>query len=219
MTALSGRILTVILLVAAASGGAGEIPLAEQLAGLGPIPRLAYLRHLLEGGARDAELLFQAAVAFHELEQPDSALFYYQETIVADPGNFKAHVNMGVLLDDLGRDGAAIKAFVTALGINPDDVLALSHLAFLFHGRNDHRSAWRNLSRALEIDPAHPQSRFYLAIFFWEARMYREAIREWEAVIEAEPEGFLAARARENIVRLQKAINAPSAAGGWEPRR
>jgi hypothetical protein len=49
--------------------------------------------------------------------------------------------------------------------------------------------------------------------------MYREAIREWEAVIEAEPEGFLARKARENIMLLQKVLNAPTPAEGWEPVR
>ena len=196
-----------------------EIPLADQLAGLAPEPRIAYLRHLMAQGRRDPEVLFQMAVSFHELGAVDSALAYYDRTVGADPQHFKAYVNRGVLLDDMGSYQSAIQSFATAVAINPDDVLAHAHLAFLLHEKGDHQAAWRYLSRALAIDPGHPQSRFYLAIFFWDARMYREAIREWEAVIEAEPDGFLARKARDNIVLLQKALNSPSPAGGWEPER
>lgn len=208
-----------LALCAAAAAAQDEIPLAEQLAGLEPAPRIVYLRHLVAQGRRDAEVLFQLAVAFHEQGSLDSALTYYDRAIGADPGHFKAYVNRGVLLDDRGDYRSAIQSFAAATAINPDDVLAHSHLAFLLHEKGDHQAAWRYLSRALEIDPEHPQARFYLAIFFWEARIYREAIREWEAVIAAEPEGFLAQKARDNILLLQKALNAPSPGGGWEPDR
>jgi len=212
------RIIAVLLLaVAGAAHAQDEIPLADQLAGLEPAPRIAYLRHLIAEGRRDAEVYFQMAVAFHEQGTVDSALTYYDRTIGIDPMHFKSYVNRGVLLDDLGNTQSAIQSFSTAVAINPDDVLANAHLAFLLHQMGDHREAWRYLSHALEIDPGHPQTRFYLAIFFWDARIYREAMREWEAVIEAEPDGFLARKARDNIMLLQKALNAPSSEGGWEP--
>jgi tetratricopeptide (TPR) repeat protein len=196
-----------------------EVPLADQLEGLEPAPRIAYLRHLIEGGRRDADVFFQLAVAFHEQGTLDSALTYYDRTIQVDPQHFKSFVNKGVLLDDLGNYRSAIQNFTAAVAIRPDDVLANAHLAFLLHEKGEHQEAWRYLSRALEIDPMHPQTRFYLAIFFWDARIYREAMREWEAVIEAEPDGFLAQKARDNIVLLQKALNAPSPEGGWTPQR
>lgn len=216
------RLIIAVALLVCGAGRAGAqdgIPLADQLEGLEPAPRIAYLRHLMSQGRRDAELFFQLAVAFHEQGSIDSALACYDRTIGIDPRHFKALVNKGVLLDDMGNPQAAIQSFAMAAAVNPDDLLAHAHLAFLLHGRGDHQEAWRHLSRALDIDAGHPQARFYLAIFFWEARIYREAIREWEAVIEAEPDGFLAQKARENILLLQKALNAPSPAGGWEPAR
>jgi tetratricopeptide (TPR) repeat protein len=196
-----------------------EMPLQEQLEGLGPEPRLAYLRHLLTGGRADAEVTFQTAVAYHELGEADSALHYYRRTIELEPNSFKSYVNMGVLYDDQGDYSWAIKSFVTAVAINPGDVLANSHLAFLLHQNGDHAGAWKHLAAALEIDPAHSQPHFYLAIFFWEAKIYREAIREWEKVIELEPDGFLAIKARDNIVMLQKALESPFSGGEWQPER
>lgn len=196
-----------------------EMPLSQQLEGLGPQPRLAYLQHLLQGGRVDAEVMFQTAVAFHELGLTDSALYYYDRAIAIDPNHFKSHVNKGVLFDDEGDYANAIKSFAMAATLNPDDVLAHAHLAFLLHQNGDHRAAWDHLHAALEIDPGHPQAHFYLAVFFWEAKIFREAMREWETVMDLEPDGFLAAKARDNIVMLQKALESPSPEGDWHPER
>ncbi|MCK4550246.1 MAG: tetratricopeptide repeat protein [Candidatus Krumholzibacteria bacterium] len=197
----------------------GEIPLSQQLEGLQPLPRLAYLHHLMKQGRADADVMFQTAVAFHELGRIDSALHYYDRVIAIDPNNFKSHVNKGVLYDDEGDYASAIKSFATAATLNPDDVLAHSHLAFLLHQNGDHRAAWDHLHSALVIDPAHPQPHFYLAVFFWEAKIFREAMREWETVMDLEPDGFLAVKARDNIVMLQKALESPSPEGDWHPER
>jgi Flp pilus assembly protein TadD len=199
--------------------GSGEMPLSQQLEGLGPLPRLAYLRHLLEQGRADAEVMFQTAVAFHELGETDSALYYYDRTIAIDPNDFKSYVNKGVIYDEAGDYARAIQSFAMGATLNPEDVLAHSHLAFLLHQKGDNRAAWEHLHAALEIDPDHPQPHFYLAIFFWDARIFREAMREWETVIDLEPDGFLAMKARDNIVMLQKALESPSPDGDWSPER
>jgi tetratricopeptide (TPR) repeat protein len=217
-------LLSILLAVAAAavpsSGQEGsDIPLSTQLEGLGPRPRLAYLRHLISQGRADSEVMFQTAVAFHEMGMTDSALYYYDRTLEVDPNHFKSHVNKGVLYDDGGDYANAIKSFAAAATINPEDVLAHAHLAFLLHQNGDHRAAWVHLYEALRLGPEHAQPHFYLAVFFWEAKIYREAIREWERVMELEPDGFLARKAHENIVMLQKALESPSEGVEWHPER
>jgi Flp pilus assembly protein TadD len=197
----------------------GEISLATQLEGLGPLPRLAYLRHLMAQGRTGADVMFQTAVAFHELDQPDSAHYYYDRAIEIDPQDFKSHVNKGVLYDDKGDYARAIKSFATAVTLNPKDVLAHSHLAFLLHQNGDYRAAWNHLHTALEIDPLNPQPHFYLAVFFWDSKIYREAMREWEMVMDLDPGGFLAVKARDNIVMLQEALESNSPDGNWQPER
>jgi Flp pilus assembly protein TadD len=197
----------------------GEMSLSTELEGLGPVPRLAYLSHLLAQGRVDAEVMFQTAVAYHELDRPDSALHYYDRAIAIDPLDFKSHVNKGVLYDDKGDYASAIKSFAMAVTINPQDVLANSHLAFLLHQNGDHRAAWKHLHAALDIDPGNPQPHFYLAIFFWESKIYREAMREWEMVMDLDPDGFLALKARDNIVMLQEALESHSPDGRWQPER
>ena len=98
-------------------------------------------------------------------------------------------------------------------------VCTASHLAFLLFEKKSYSQAWEHLSIALAEEPDHPQPHFYLAIFFWESRMFREALVEWEKVTVLDPGSPLAAKALENIVLLQKALNAPSPEGGWKPKR
>ncbi|MBN1164027.1 MAG: tetratricopeptide repeat protein [Candidatus Krumholzibacteriota bacterium] len=196
-----------------------KIPLAEQLSGLKPAPRIAYLRHLMSRGEVSADLYFQLGVAFHESSQSDSAIHYYQLALEQDPRSFKALVNAGVLYDEGGDYYSAVESFSRAIKIKPDDVLARSHLAFLLFEREAYSQAWENLEIALRNGPEHPQPHFYLAIFFWESRMFREALGEWEKVTVLDPGSHLAAKALENVVMLQKALNAPSPSANWKPKR
>jgi tetratricopeptide (TPR) repeat protein len=205
----------VVCVVAGPAGAAGgerapreEIPLAEQLEGLAPEPRIAYLRYLLKTQGEDAEILFQLGVAFHELSRADSAIHFYERAVARDSLYTKAYVNMGVLYDDQGRIAKALHMFEEALRKNENDLLAYAHAAFIRFHLKDYATAWRYLDRALAIDPAHPQPHFYMAVFFWESGIYREAQREWERVVELDPDGYLAVKARENITQVQNVMNA-----------
>jgi len=196
-----------------------EIPIGVQLEGLPPTARIAYLKHLLETGEADSEILFQLGLAFHEDDSPDSAICYYGRAVAVDSSNSKALVNMGVLFDERGEKQRALLTYKKAARINPEDILAQAHAAFIHFQLGEYGSAWNSLSEANRLDPEHPQPHFYLAIFFWESGIYREAMSEWEKVIELDPDGYLSKKAQENISILQKALNAPPSYGGWKPTR
>ena len=201
------------------SPGAQDVPLRQQIEGLPPEPRIAYLKYLLQTQGPDPEVYFQIGVAFHEDDLVDSALAYYGKAVDTDPGFSRALVNMGVIYDDRGSFNEALASFERATFVNPGDVLAHSHASYIRFLRNDYGSAWRHLSAALASEPDHPQARFYLAIFFWESGMYREALREWERVMELDAGGYLAGRAQENIILLQKELNVPGGMRKQRPKR
>lgn len=197
-----------------------EVTIQEQIRGLPPEAKTAYLRYLLGTGDEElAEIYFLLGVVFYEISEPDSALFYFSRAIEVDPEMSKAYVDMGVVLDEQGERGRALSMFELAARIDPGDVLAHSHAAFMRFQLADYDSAWRYLSEALQLDPDHPQPHFYLAIFFWEARVYREAMREWEKVVELDPGSRLAALAREKIIMAQKSIENATAARSGNPIR
>lgn len=197
----------------------GEVPLSEELEGLSPEARIAYLRYLLSSRGQDAEVHFQLAVAFHESDEADSALYHYQTALSIDPGMFKAYVNMGVLLDDRRRPDLALAMLRRALEIEPDDKLANAHTAYVLLMQKDFETAWRHLSRALRADSNDAQSRFYLAIFFYECGIYREALVEWEKVLELSPGSPLAREAERNISMLQRALTEAASSGEPIPER
>lgn len=193
------------------------MPLAEQLEGLEPGPRIAYLKHLLATGDGRAEVYFQLGVAFHEGSQPDSAITYYEKAIRTDPDSYKAFVNLGVLYDEKGEIATALENFSKAVHIKPRDVLANSHMAYLLFRKNVYDRAWEHLAIALEEGADHPQPHFYLAIFFWESRIFREAMVEWEKVVALSPDSYLAAKARENIMMMQSVLKEPPQAAQPAP--
>lgn len=183
-----------------------DLPLSVQLEGLAPEARIAYLRFLLRSGEGDAEALFQLGVAFHESSKPDSAEYYYLQAIEVSPDLSKAYVNLAVLYDDQGKKTAALGKFEEAIAVNPEDLLALSHAALMHFQIKHYSRGYDYISRAIAADPDNPQPHFYLAIFFWESGMYREATREWQMVVDLDPESQLAKKAKENITLVQNAM-------------
>jgi len=223
------RSLGVCLLVAflAAAGAARSeatqekepVPLAEELEGLAPGPRIAYLEYLLKSGKKDSEIYFQLGVAYHEGKRSDSAMFYYARAAAIDPRLSKAYVNMGVILDEQHRPQEAIGMFEKAIEVNPRDLLAQAHAAYMLFGAGERETAWSRLSKALAIDSLHPQPHFYLAIFFWESGMFRESLVEWEKVVRLAPGGHLAKKAEENITILQEALRGSAGESVPPPQR
>lgn len=183
-----------------------DLPLSVQLEGLVPGARIAYIRFLLRSGKEDAETYFQLGIAFHESAEPDSAEYYYLQAIEVSPDLSKAYVNLAVLYDDQGKTTAALGKFEEAIAINPEDLLALSHAALMHFQIKHYSRASDYISRAIAVDPDHSQPHFYLAIFFWESGMYREAVREWQMVLDLDPGSQLAMRAGENITLIQNAM-------------
>ncbi len=191
----------------AREAGSGEdIPLGAQLEGLAPDARIAYLRYLIRSGNEEADTYFQLGVAFHEIGEPDSAEVYYLKAIESSPDLSKAYVNLAVLFDEQGRKTAALAKFDQAIAINPDDLLALSHAAMMHFRLKHYDRSSDYIRRALAVDASSPQPHFYLAIFFWESGMYREAIREWQTVVDLDPESALAESAKKNITLVQNAM-------------
>ncbi len=219
IAALSVIIVALFFNAAEAVTDETGLPLSSQLDGLPPEARIAYLRHLISQGKAGPDASFLLAVAFHENGQIDSAVTWYGAAIDDDPEDTRAYVNLGVLYDEQRMALDAEASFRKALEISPDDLLANSHLAYMLFRRREFEYAWGYLSRALETDPDHPQPHFYLAIFFWENRMYREALVEWEKVLLLDPDSYLGKKAEENIVMLQKALNAPTIEGRWDPEK
>jgi len=182
-------------------------PLSEQLRGLDPHSKIAYLRYLIKSDSLNAEVFFQLGVAFQELEQTDSAIYYYNKSIEYDPGLSKALVNMGVVYSGKRLKAKAINMFERAIKVNPSDYLAYSHAAFLWFQLGNYKRAMEQIREALKIAPNEAQPHYYLAVFFWESGIYRESLVEWQRVIELDKGGELSKEAKENISLIQAVMS------------
>ncbi|MBD3178738.1 MAG: tetratricopeptide repeat protein [Candidatus Latescibacteria bacterium] len=200
------------------AGGQEYIPLDQKLEGLGPEPRISYLRYLIGNQEADSRVFFHLGVAFHEMGRADSAIHYYQEAVREDSTMFKALVNLGVLYDEKGNMMKAVENYQAALKVRPQDVLASTQLGALYYRTEAYDTAIEYIRRALNSDRSHPQPHYYLGNYFADSGIYREAIREWEKVIELGPGTEAASRARKNIRTVRNAMKEPSMLDSLELR-
>jgi tetratricopeptide (TPR) repeat protein len=91
----------------------------------------------------------------------------------------------------------------------PDDPLILCYLSQAHYDMGGIEEAVNQLLLALEKDPRCPEAHFQLGVAFAAAKIYREAIREWEAVLASGDDTPLARQARANIAEARAILDAP----------
>ena len=151
----------------------------------------------------DPEAFSELGHAYYEAGNLEDALEAFRAAVDLDPDHLEAIVNVGVVLNEMGMPSNALDMFRKALQVAPDDVLAICNEAISYYALGETEKAVRDLVRATEIDPRNQLAHFQLGIAFADAKIYKEAIREWEAVIAADSTTEAAAQAGANIRRLQ----------------
>lgn len=201
-----GAVVIAALLAAwciSAPGYAGDGDEPTRISELDSLPapeRLAFLRARLAAGkaGEAAELYFQMGNTFFAMEELDSAITYYGRAVEVDTTFSRAWVNMGIVYDAQNQGSAAQRAFEQALQADPHDVLAICHLGFAHFTRGETDRAVELYMEALAIDPNSAQAHYNLGLAFADARIFAEALLEWEKVIELD-DGDLGTTAAENV--------------------
>jgi len=129
----------------------------------------------------------------------DSAVVYYDDAIRADSSFTKAWVNQGLAYDSQGKTPEARRAFEAALAVKPDDELALCHLGFSYFTHGEADKAMQYYLHALRVDPDCAQAHYNLGLAFADAKLFNEALTEWNKVVEIDPNGELGKTAAENV--------------------
>ncbi len=86
----------------------------------------------------------------------------YSSMIQADPGNAKAHCNLGTVYAQLGDDGFAIGEFKAALAYDPKLVQARLNLGMAYANEEHYRKAAVEFETALKLDPGNAPAMTYL---------------------------------------------------------
>lgn len=186
--------------------------LAQRLAPLSSAQQLAMLRPLAVADSTDADVAFHVGNAYYGLgsalgpEEHDHAVAYfdsavaeYRRAVKVDSTLSKAWVNMGLAFEAKGSNADARGALMRAIEVNPRDVLAYCHLGYLEQQNGNVAEGVRYYRQALTIDPNSAQAHYNLGLAFAEARVFGEALLEWQTVAKLDPDGELGRTATENV--------------------
>jgi choline-sulfatase len=137
--------------------------------------------------------LFQsmnAAKALAEEDRVEDAVKTMRRVVAEDPSVVDAHLTMGNWLMRLRRPEEAEAAYKAALGLKPDDDVALGNLARVYMSRGRTRDALDALEVfriALRANPNNPQSWYQLATLYLDLGRAEDAESTFREALKANP--------------------------------
>jgi tetratricopeptide (TPR) repeat protein len=78
--------------------------------------------------------------------------------VMAHPGNADGHINLGAVLQRLGRYPEALSCFRTAARLAPADPVPLYNIGVIHNLRGDLAAAERSYLDAIHVDPSYPEA-------------------------------------------------------------
>jgi tetratricopeptide (TPR) repeat protein len=167
-----------------------------------PPPELAEHRQLWESVRQDTnnvKLLYDLGNAYYDEGRRTPSKRAFEQAVKRDPRHLPSRVNLGVVLNELGETDGAIRHLEMATELSPDDLLALCNLGLAYYAKDLTAKAVDMYLKALSIDPESQLAHYNLGVAFADAGIYKEAIFEWEAVVQAGPTSDAAKQAQDNI--------------------
>jgi Flp pilus assembly protein TadD len=110
---------------------------------------------------------------------------------VQQPGNARAHANLGVALARRGDLHAAIPHYEEALKLQPLDPLTQNNLGLALAAGGRHEEAISHYREAVRLRPGYANARINLANLLDEAGRSAEAIGHYQEALHVEPENVL----------------------------
>jgi len=151
----------------------------------------------------------------------DSAEVYFSLAVAQDSTFIEPMVNLGSIWDDRAesmgnrqeydeRINQASKYYTMALAVDPTDEKARCNLGSLYLRQRRTTEALAEFDKVLEHNPKSALAHYNIAIMFAEAKIYREAIAEWELASKFDPDGDIGDRSRDNIKIVNDLLNTPA---------
>ena len=131
----------------------------------------------------------------------EKAIEYYNRGIVLKPGDFRANVVLANAYFDSRQFEEAAKYYEKALAVKPDDVNARTDFGTTFVERPnpDFDRAIKEFQAALEIQPKHEPTLYYLGIAYFRKGDKQNADAVLSELEKANPTGDLVARLKKNM--------------------
>jgi tetratricopeptide (TPR) repeat protein len=161
------------------------------------------IRAQLEKTPGDPELLFRLGNALYDQGRRQEAQTNFEKALVLKPDFVKAMVNLGVVLNESGKSEEALKYFESALAVSPKDVTVLCNKGQALYALRKYPQAIDLYRQGIRIDANAQLPHYLLGVAFADAGIYREAIVEWEKVVQIDPKTEAATTANEGIKVLR----------------
>jgi Flp pilus assembly protein TadD len=151
-----------------------------------------------EGYARSAEnsARYQKALRAGAAEDFRSAVRLLREAVAADPSDFEAWAELGVILLRQGKRADAEKACMQAFALQPSSVQVLLALGQIQLARKKNDAAMETLRRAVTEHPQHPQAHYFLGEAFLQSKMGSRAALHMNEALKLDPMGMAEAHLR-----------------------
>jgi tetratricopeptide (TPR) repeat protein len=195
--------LLALAIVGCATFGPKRAPLATVPDTLDAESRAEALEEMVKTYPEDAELFFTLGNIYYDQAIPDLSRQNYEKAISLDRKMEKARVNLAMVIAESGEPDSAKTILEDVIRRDPRNVKAIVDLGVIHYDTKDIDKAVKYYSRALALDPKNLEAHYNLGMAFAESGLLLEAIREFRAVTDVQPEGDLAQRARLALERAE----------------
>ena len=139
---------------------------------------------------------------FEQQGKFDTAVDYYQKTLLLTPEYGEAYYNLGNIFEKQGKLDAAIEAYQQALKIKPEIAQAHNKLGNVFQKQGHLRLAIESYQQAVKIKPKYAQAHYNLGDIFLKQGKLEAAIESFQQALKIKPDYGIAHHQLGNTLHL-----------------
>ena len=126
---------------------------------------------------------FKAGINFHKKKLYKEAKNSYEKTIKINSNHLNAHINLGIVLKELGNLNKSAICFEHVLKIRPENLYGHYNLGLVYKELNKNQKALLCFSKVVKINPKHYSAYNNLGIIFKEIGDLKKAKECFEKVL------------------------------------
>ncbi len=159
------------------------------------------LRDILKSVPDHYESVFLLGMALYHTGDLNESLVHLKQATESDEVTAEWFSNYGVILNDLGRQDAAIEAFTRALKIEPKNAMVLWNKAYALWLAGRYKESEKEGRKAVKVAPDSPEAWLNLGAAVVKLGKLGEAAECWEKALELQPEFAFAWNNLGNVLR------------------
>ncbi len=162
---------------------------------------IGYATKMQPAAINDAWTAYRIGEAYYQLQQPDSALFWYRRSTEIWKYSPDFENKYGICLLALNQIPEAMAVFQFILSENPNHISALTSLGYIYMQQGNNTMAYDYMIRADYLDPDYEQNLVNLAVWYHNNNQAEQAKKRLEHLIKKHPDNE---RAKAMLSDLEK---------------